>query len=86
MALIARLKFSRAVCSSEEGAVAVAVATGAGSGSGSGDSKLPWILAVGSLAEGVGSVAVGRFDPTLGSTAVLGVVVMVAEGDSMAFR
>ena len=84
MALIARLKFSRAVCSSEEGAVAVA--TGAGSGSGSGDSKLPWILAVGSLAEGVGSVAVGRFDPTLGSTAVLGVVVMVAEGDSMAFR
>ena len=84
MALIARFMFSRAVCSSEVGAVAVA--TGAGSGSGSGDSKLPWMLAVGSLAEEVDSVAVDRFDPTLGSTAVLGVVVMVAEGDSLPFR
>ena len=86
MALIARFMFSRAAFSSGSATATDA----AGSGSGSGESKLPWMLGAGSFDVGVELVEADlvpvRFDPTLGSIAVLGVVVMVAEGGSFLFR
>lgn len=86
MALIARFIFSRAAFSSGS-----AMATdAAGSGSGSGESKLPCMPADGSLDAGLEPVEVelllARFDPTLGSIADFGAVVMVAEGFSLMLR
>ena len=86
MARIARFIFSRAAFSPGS-AMATAAA---GSGSGSGESKLPWIPGADSFDTGVDPVEAGlalvRFDPTLGSMAAFGVVVMVAEGVSFLFR